>query len=137
MSEAVKWREDADRLRIVSESWTTEETLQWAFNTYGDEVAVATALGPEGIVLLDIGTKICHRPGVFIIDTGYLFPETLELVERIERRYGIRIERIRASVEEEAQTPANGLKLWRRNNRRIVLIEKKCSKNQGKCCSGP
>jgi len=64
--------------------------LRAAVQQYG-KVVYASSLGAEAIVLTDlIWTQV---PGIDIvsIDTGRLPEETLQLLERLERRYGKRI----------------------------------------------
>ena len=43
--------------------------------------------------------RIEPQLNVFVVDTELLFPETYALMERVERRYGIRIERVRPAAE--------------------------------------
>ena len=67
---------------------------------------MATAFGAEGCVLLHMLAEIEPRVRVFNLDTGYQFPETLELRDRIAERYGIEVEMIRPETtvaEYEAQ----------------------------------
>ena len=42
-------------------------------------------------VLIDIAVKIDPAIEVVFIDTGYHFPETLETVEAVRRRYGLNL----------------------------------------------
>lgn len=65
--------------------------LQKAVADYGD-VVYSTSLGIEAIVLLDLIFTYAPEISVFTLDTGRLPPETLDLLDRIERRYQQRIE---------------------------------------------
>ena len=42
-------------------------------------------------VLIDLATKVHPAIEVVFIDTGYHFPETLETVEMVRRRYGLNL----------------------------------------------
>jgi phosphoadenosine phosphosulfate reductase len=99
----------------AAEAWTPQQTLRWAFATYGKDIAIASALGPEGIVLLDIAAHVQQSVPVFLLDTGYLFPETLELAQKVENRYGIQIERLKASLNPKEQSEKYGTELWKRD----------------------
>ena len=57
-----------------------------------------------GLVLLDIAQKSVPDLSVFTIDTGFLFPETLDLKARLEERYGFTIESVmpRQTIGEQA-----------------------------------
>jgi 3'-phosphoadenosine 5'-phosphosulfate sulfotransferase (PAPS reductase)/FAD synthetase len=84
-------KESLEALRIQAESWKPEEVLSWAFATFGDNVAIATGLGVEGMALLDIAVKVNPDVKVFTGDTEFLFSETYDLIDRVEKRYAIKI----------------------------------------------
>jgi phosphoadenosine phosphosulfate reductase len=69
------------------------------------------------MVLLDLAMRIEPRPelNVFVLDTGVLFPETYAVIERIERRYGIAIERVHPDQSIAEQALAHGDELWARD----------------------
>lgn len=77
------------------EEATPQEILRWAVETYYPKLTMATAFGAEGCVILAMLAEIEPRVRVFNLDTGYQFPETLALRERIRQRYGIEVELIR------------------------------------------
>src|SRR3982750_4147663 len=79
----------------VLENARPQETLRGGVETYGCRLTMATAFGPEGCVILHMLSEIDPRVRVFNLDTGYQFAETLELRDRIARRYGIEVELIR------------------------------------------
>lgn len=66
--------------------------LKWALDQYHPRIALASSLGAEDMVVLDLLVGI--RPGVrmFTLDTGRLHAETYEVLERARRRYGVTIE---------------------------------------------
>jgi phosphoadenosine phosphosulfate reductase len=106
---------DLERAKILAESWKAEQVLSWAFATYGDEVAIATGMGIEGMVLLDMASRINPDMKVFTGDTEFLFPETYDLIDRVEERYGIKIERLYSPLTPEEQEEKYGPRLWARN----------------------
>ena len=67
------------------------EIILWAARRYGDRLTMATAFGPEGCVILHWLAQLAPRTFVFNLDTGYQFPETLVLRDRIAKRYGIEV----------------------------------------------
>lgn len=91
-------------LRAISdalEDKTPAQILQWAVGMYHPQLTMATGFGAEGCALMAMLAEIEPRVRVFCLDTGYLFPETLELRERIREKYGITVELVRA-----AESPA-------------------------------
>ncbi len=70
-----------------------EEILSWAFTYFDNEdIAVASSLGAEDQVLTDLAVQAAPRVSIFTLDTGRIFQETYNLIEKTNRRYGIQIE---------------------------------------------
>ena len=101
-----------DHVLTSAENWTAEQTLHWAYETYGQDVAIASAFGPEGIALIDIAASVWPRLRVFVLDTSFLFPETYQLIEQVEERYGIEVERVLPTLSPEEQARTMGPELW-------------------------
>ncbi len=107
--------------------------LQWAFLQFHPNVALASAFGAEGIVLIDIAARLHPDFRVFTLDTHFLFPETYDLMDTIEARYGIRIERVHPAVTPEDQAGMYGEALWSWNPdqccnlRKLEPLKKKLS----------
>jgi phosphoadenosine phosphosulfate reductase len=102
-------------LRITAEAWTPERVLEWAFDSFGNAVAISSAFGAEGMVLIDIASRVRQNFRVFTLDTEFLFPETYNLMDRVEQKYGIVIERVLPLVSPEEQERVHGPALWQRN----------------------
>jgi phosphoadenosine phosphosulfate reductase len=107
-----------------AEQWSPHEVLAWAFRTYGDGVEIASGFGVEGMVLIDIASRIRANLRVFTTDTGFLFRETYDLMERAQRRYGFRLERLHPRLDPEAQAEIYGPALWRRNPDQCCALRK-------------
>ena len=99
----------------TAETWTPDRALKWAFDTFGNRVAISSAFGAEGMVLIDIASHLHPDFRLFTIDTEFLFPETYNLMDRIEERYGISIERVYSALSPDEQDHAHGAALWTRN----------------------
>ncbi|MEM7032503.1 MAG: phosphoadenylyl-sulfate reductase [Chloroflexota bacterium] len=89
------------------------DCLNWTMWTFGDKVAQVTSFGPSGMIILDQLAKI--NPGVRVItlDTGYLFPETHDLWQEVERRFNIQLEVHKSEITPLVQTQHYGPELWR------------------------
>ena len=117
-----------------AESWSAEEILDWALHRFGRRIAVASAFGPEGMVLIDIATRLRPDVRVFTLDTGLFFSETYELIDEVEQRYGIHIERIKPALTVDEQTARHGDKLWLRSPdnccymRKVEPLQRKLSR---------
>lgn len=75
------------------EQMPAEDLVKWTFATYGARAAIGTSLQLTGSVLVDLAAKAGIPFRVFLIDTLRLHPESYELIEKVEAKYGIRIER--------------------------------------------
>lgn len=124
------------QLQSVAESWTPERVLDWAFHTFGDRVAISSAFGAEGMVLIDMASKLRPNFRLFTLDTEFLFPETYNLMDRIEAKYGVAIERVYPSLSPEEQEKLHGAAFWQRdpdaccNLRKIEPLRRKLEKLQ-------
>jgi phosphoadenosine phosphosulfate reductase len=98
-----------------AETWSAEQVLGWADETYSEHAAIASAFGVEGIALIDMASGIWRSLRVFVLDTGFLFPETYRLIEQVEQRYEIAVQRIVPPMTPAAQDRICGLELWKRN----------------------
>jgi len=95
-------REDLARASRSLESATPQEIIRWAVDRFGGKLTMATAFGPEGCLIIHWLATISPSTYVFNLDTGYQFPETIELRDRIAKRYGIDVvlEKPATTVEE-------------------------------------
>jgi len=107
--------EKLDRIHQLVEQSNPEDLLRWAFVTFGGYIEIASGFGPEGVVLIDIAARVQPEFRIFTLDTDFLFPETYTLMERIEKRYGIKIERLKSDLTPEEQDLAYGPALWGRD----------------------
>ncbi|HEV2423530.1 MAG TPA: phosphoadenylyl-sulfate reductase [Terriglobia bacterium] len=110
--------------RDEAERWSPEQVLRWGFERFGRDIAIASGFGAEGIVLIDIAARIKSDFRVFTLDTGFFFPETYALIEKVERRYGIRVERCRPALSPAEQARRYGEALWTRQPDKCCAIRK-------------
>jgi phosphoadenosine phosphosulfate reductase len=124
-------KKEVERIHQLVEHWGPEDLLRWAFVTFGGYIQIASGFGPEGVVLIDIAARVQPEFRIFTLDTEFLFPETYSLMERIEKRYGIRVERLKSALTPEDQESLHGPALWSRdpdaccNLRKIEPLRKK------------
>ncbi|HKI36523.1 MAG TPA: phosphoadenylyl-sulfate reductase [Gemmataceae bacterium] len=85
---------EAAAAQLADES--PQAILRWAVRSFFPRLTMATAFGAEGCCIIHMLAEIEPRVRIFNLETGYQFPETLELRERIKERYGIEVEYVRA-----------------------------------------
>jgi phosphoadenosine phosphosulfate reductase len=74
------------------EEASPQETLAFFINKYKDKLAFATSLGAEDQVLTGMIAGIDRSVRIFTLDTGRMFPESYELIERTNARFKINIQ---------------------------------------------
>ena len=74
------------------ENASPQEVLQYFLSEFGDKIALASSLGAEDQVLTDMICKINPEARIFTLDTGRLFPETYTLIDKTNKKYGIKME---------------------------------------------
>jgi phosphoadenosine phosphosulfate reductase len=100
-------------VQAAAENWIPQRVLTWAFEAFGNRVAISSAFGAEGMVLIDMASRVRKDFRLFTIDTEFLFPETYNLMDRIEEKYGISIEKVYSILSPEEQERTHGAALWR------------------------
>ena len=108
-------KEEVGKLKIAAEAWRPDRVLAWAFHTFGEAAAISSAFGAEGMVLIDMASRVRRHFRLFTLDTEFLFPETYNLMDRVEEKYGITIEKVYPLLSPEEQERAHGAALWQRN----------------------
>jgi len=107
--------EQIKNVQTAAEQWSAEQVLRWAFDKFGRDVAISSAFGAEGMTLIDMAWRIQPKFRLFTIDTEFLFPETYNLMDQIEDRYGVRIEKVYSLLSPEEQERQHGAALWGRD----------------------
>src|SRR3954466_5373307 len=74
-----------------------ETTLREAGARHGDRLVLLCSFQKEESVLVDAVLRFAPQTRIVTIDTGVLFPETLQTWKRFEDRFGARIEVVDAS----------------------------------------
>jgi phosphoadenosine phosphosulfate reductase len=63
--------------------------MQWAVDNFAPHLLLTASF--TDAVLIDLAVKVYPEIEVVFIDTGYHFPETLETVETVRRKYGLNL----------------------------------------------
>jgi phosphoadenosine phosphosulfate reductase len=127
---------DDERRQLAEQSERFEgapvpEILQWCWERFGARAAIGTSFQGAGLVVIHYARELGLDFPIFTIDTGLLFPETLELKAAIEARYGIQIESLKPELSLEKQAEEYGEALWARypdtccTLRKVLPLQKK------------
>jgi phosphoadenosine phosphosulfate reductase len=81
-----------DELAAINDQFETapaSKIISWAVETFHPYLCMTASM--TDAVLIDLATKVEPGIEVVFIDTGYHFPETLDTVEVVRRRYGLNL----------------------------------------------
>jgi phosphoadenosine phosphosulfate reductase len=109
---------------VDAESWSAPDVLRWGYERFGRDIAIASAFGAEGMVLIDLASRVRNDFRVFTLDTDFFFAKTYELMEKVERRYGVQVERCRSRLNPTEQAQAHGEALWDRDPDQCCRLRK-------------
>lgn len=95
-------------MKLPTDETPPRAILEWAYATFGDRIAMSTAFGPSGLVLMHLASEVNPGARVFFIDTGFHFDETLDMVERVRARLNLDIQTLSPRLSVEDQDQAHG-----------------------------
>lgn len=73
---------------------SAQEIIKFAVDTFGKNLAFATSLAYEDQVVTHILCGLTKQVEIFTLDTGRLFQETYDTIEKTEQFYGITIRKM-------------------------------------------
>lgn len=113
-------------IKGLNENWQDSlDVLKWAYSCYGTEIVYACSFGAEGMVLLDLISKVNKKARVIFLDTSLHFKETYELIEKVRNKYPeLKIELVKPELNLEQQKEKHGDALWKRNPTLCCQIRK-------------
>jgi phosphoadenosine phosphosulfate reductase len=117
----------APEIRSLNERFAREPSetiLGWAWERFGAHGAIGTSFQGAGLVTIHLALAQGFRFPVFTLDTGLLFPETLELKRRLEEFWGIRIESLEPDLTVDEQADIHGPELWTRTPDLCCMVRK-------------
>jgi len=101
------------------------DALEWAYSHYKEELVYACSFGIEGIVMIDLLSKVTKNAKIVFLDTGVHFDETYELIERVKERYpqlDIELKKPKLTLAEQAEK--YGEELWSSDPNKCCEIRK-------------
>jgi phosphoadenosine phosphosulfate reductase len=124
-AQALYERRFLERVAARLDAVPPQEILEWALARYQPRIVLACSFGgPTGMVALDMVMSIDRSTPVYFLDTGLLFPQTYELLDRVSERYGITPIGVKPTLSLLEQAFLHGDKLWERNPDACCAIRK-------------
>jgi phosphoadenosine phosphosulfate reductase len=109
----MKINERIEKLNTALANADARKALDLVIKEFGGKIVFASSLGAEDQVITEMIAGIDKRVKIFTLDTGRLFPETYETLERTTNRYGMPIEVFFPNAEHvEAMVRSRGINLF-------------------------
>ncbi|NVJ52220.1 MAG: phosphoadenylyl-sulfate reductase [Campylobacteraceae bacterium] len=82
---------DINNLNQKFQSSNAQEIIEYFIKEYGQDAALSSSLGAEDQVLTDMILKVNKDANIFTLDTGRLHPETYDVMDATNLKYGVKL----------------------------------------------
>lgn len=106
------------------ETRSIEELLEWSVATHSPKLVMTSNFGVEGVVLMDHLMRVAPETPIIYLNTGFQFPATDEVKERLRDRYKFNLIEARALLTVEEQAELYGERLYETNSDLCCRIRK-------------
>lgn len=94
----------------------SQAVLECAYKYYGNDIVYACSFGVEGIVLIDLISKVREDAEVVFLDTELHFKQTYELIDLVKEKFPkLTITILKPDVSLSKQEEIYGGELWKKN----------------------
>jgi len=110
------------------EGMDAPDVIRWAAKVFRGRLCFATSLGAEDQVITHFIAEVAPDIRVSTLDTGRLFPESYELIDKTEARYARRVEVFTPQTAEvESMVSEHGINLFYKSveNRKLCCSIRK------------
>ncbi len=83
--------EDLERLNADFETLHPREILRWAWEVFGDDVALSSSFQTQSVPLLHMVSQAAPEMPVLFLDTGFHFQETLTFRDQLVASLGLNL----------------------------------------------
>ncbi|WP_374965525.1 phosphoadenylyl-sulfate reductase [Lysinibacillus sp. RS5] len=119
------WHEPTMDFNVDETYKAALEVLQWSYTEYGEDIVYACSFGIEGIVLIDLISKVKPDATIVFLDTDVHFKETYETIDRVKEKYPqLNIIMQKSALTLEQQAAQYGEELWKSNPNKCCEIRK-------------
>ncbi len=101
MAQAVVSAQDAQRLNTAFATVHPVDIIRWAVETFRPDVAMTSSFGAESACLIHMAIQVDPTISIRMVDTGFLFDETLQFMEELKKRYKLNISVFRTKMDVE------------------------------------
>ncbi|WP_112478486.1 phosphoadenylyl-sulfate reductase [Vibrio variabilis] len=90
---------------------TAKQRVEWALENLPGEHVLSSSFGVQAAVMLHLVTSVKADVPVVLNDTGYLFPETYQFIDKLQKQLDLNLHIYKANISPAWQEARYG-KLW-------------------------
>ena len=92
---------EVQRLNAQFETAPPTESIRWAVEMFRPDVALTSSFGADSAALIHMALQVDPHLSLRTVDTGFLFPETLQFMEELKRRWHLNLTVVRTTLSAE------------------------------------
>lgn len=116
---------EAVRLKRINQTLAsvhTDARIAHILNKYGSRALATTSFGTTSVLLLHMISRIKPDFPIHFVDTGYLFPETLEYRDELVRRFDLNVITHKPDADRHQKTKK--IQLWTSDPDKCCAVNK-------------
>src|ERR1035437_3789068 len=82
---------ELEGLNARFEKQTPQEILAWAAEKFGDGLVMTSSFGADSMCSIHLATQVKPDIRIVVVNTGYLFSETLNFMAEMQLRFGLNV----------------------------------------------
>ena len=90
--------DELKRLNERFESAHPVDIIRWAVETFRPDAALTSSFGADSAAMIHMALQADPRISVRTVDTGFLFPETLQFTDELRRRWNLNLTVVRTRL---------------------------------------
>jgi phosphoadenosine phosphosulfate reductase len=98
-------------VNALLETKTAKERIEWAVEHLESELVLSSSFGIQAAVCLHLVTQVKPDTPIILTDTGYLFPETYQFIDKLTEQLNLNL-KIYSAKQGTAWQEARYGKLW-------------------------
>ncbi len=91
-------QDEVNRLNAKFETAPSSEMIRWAVETFRPDVALTSSFGADSAALIHMAIQVDPQISIRTVDTGFLFPETVQFMEELRKRWRLNLSVIRTTL---------------------------------------
>ena len=90
--------QELTRLNATFERAHPVEIIRWAVEAFRPDVALTSSFGADSAALIHMALQADPQLSIRTVDTGFLFPETTQFMERLRRQWRLNLQVFRTAL---------------------------------------